>query len=46
MERKAVEALCQQHEAQVLSYLRARGLRVALLLNVGQPRLVVKRMVL
>ena len=46
VELKAVEALCDQHEAQLLTYPRAGGLRVGLLLNFGQPRLAVKRMVL
>ena len=45
LELKAVDALCQQHAAQVLSYLRAGGLRLGLLMNFGETRLDVRRIV-
>lgn len=43
LEMKAVKGLDQNHYAQVLNYLRATGLKTALLLNFGQPRLEIKR---
>ncbi len=36
LELKAVEKGLPIHEAQVLTYLRLSGLRVALLLNIGE----------
>ena len=45
LELKAVEGLCDEHGAQLLSYLRAVGARLGLLLNFGQSRLAVKRIV-
>jgi GxxExxY protein len=45
VELKAVRAFAPEHEAQVINYLRATGLRVALLLNFGSPRLQVRRLV-
>ncbi len=45
VELKAVEALVPAHTAQCLNYLKATGLQVCLLLNFGQPRLQVKRVV-
>ena len=45
IELKAVEILVQAHRAQVLNYLRASGLPVGLLLNFGQPKLDVKRVI-
>ena len=45
LELKAVDSLAAQHEAQALSYLKASGLRLALLINFGQTSLVVKRFV-
>jgi GxxExxY protein len=45
VELKAVEALAPAHTAQCLNYLKATGLQVCLLLNFGQPRLQVERVV-
>ena len=44
-EIKAVESLSRAHEAQLLHYLKATGIKVGLLLNFGARRLQVKRMV-
>jgi GxxExxY protein len=44
VELKAVRQFAPEHFAQVLNYLRASGLHVALLVNFG-PRLQVKRFV-
>ncbi len=45
VELKAIKALDEVHMAQCMNYLRATGLHVCLLLNFGQPRLHVKRIV-
>ncbi len=45
VELKAVKTLDDVHLAQCLNYLKATGLRVCLLLNFGQPRVQVKRVV-
>ncbi|AUB83403.1 GxxExxY protein [Candidatus Thiodictyon syntrophicum] len=45
VELKAVRCFVPEHEAQVINYLRATGLHVALLLNFGSPRLQVRRLV-
>lgn len=45
VELKVVTKLTEAHEAQMLNYLRATGLRVGLLLNFGTPRLEWKRLV-
>ncbi len=45
LELKALAALAPEHEAQLLNYLKATGLRVGLLINFGTPRLQWKRMV-
>jgi GxxExxY protein len=39
LEIKAAENLCDAHRAQTLNYLRATGLRLAILLNFGKERL-------
>jgi len=44
-EIKAARALVSEHEAQLLNYLKATGIKVGLLLNFGARRLQVKRMV-
>lgn len=46
VELKALPDLEAIHESQAISYLKASGLHVALLLNFGQQRLQTKRMVL
>lgn len=43
VENKAVEALCEAHEVQVVNYLTATGLNVGLLFNFGEPKLAFKR---
>jgi GxxExxY protein len=45
VELKSVEQLCPVHEAQLLSYLKASGMRVGLLVNMGSERLHVIRKV-
>lgn len=45
VELKAVSQLAPVHQSQVLSYLRASKLRLGLLLNFGESRLVFKRIV-
>ena len=44
-EIKAVEPLNNAHQAQLLNYLKATGIKVGLLLNFGPKRVDVKRMV-
>jgi GxxExxY protein len=46
LELKAIRQITVVEEAQVLNYLKASGLRVALLLNFGAPSLQQKRFVL
>ncbi len=45
LELKAVRELTDIHLAQVLSYLKATGLKVGLLLNFSKPTLEVRRVV-
>jgi GxxExxY protein len=45
LEIKAVRCFAPEHEAQVINYLRATGLHVALLLNFGSTRLQFRRLV-
>jgi GxxExxY protein len=45
VEIKAVKALDAVHSAQCMSYLRASGLWLCLLINFGNPRVEVKRLV-
>jgi GxxExxY protein len=47
VELKAVRELSPDHDAQVLNYLRATGLRVGLLVNFGcAPKARVKRFIM
>jgi GxxExxY protein len=46
VEVKAVRDLAPEHDAQVLNYLRATGLRVGLLINFGAPVARIKRLVM
>lgn len=46
LELKASKAIDEIHQAQLLNYLKATGLRVGLILNFGTPKLGIKRMVL
>jgi len=45
VEIKAVRALDDIHTAQCVNYLKATGLQVCLLVNFGQPKATVKRVV-
>jgi GxxExxY protein len=44
-ELKAVKALLREHQAQLLNYLKATGIKVGLLINFGSGRCQIKRMV-
>ncbi len=46
LELKAVDLLTRAHEAQVLNYLHATGLKLGLLINFAALRVVYKRFVL
>ncbi|MDD2367111.1 MAG: GxxExxY protein [Desulfuromonadaceae bacterium] len=46
IELKAVRALDNIHRAQCLNYLKATGYKICLLVNFGDPKLEVKRIVL
>ena len=46
IELKACQALANEHIAQVLGYLRASGLRHALLINFGAPKLEIRKFIL
>jgi len=46
VELKAVEKLTNLHEAQLLNYLKATGIKVGLLVNFQGPKAEIKRMVL
>ncbi len=45
LELKAVRQLDSIHQAQCMNYLKATGLSVALLMNFGNPKVEVKRVV-
>jgi GxxExxY protein len=46
IEIKVVSHFIRAHEAQAIHYLRATGLRLAILLNFGNIRLGIKRIIL
>jgi GxxExxY protein len=46
IELKAASELDNVHRAQCLNYLKATGLRLCLLINFGNPRLDVRRVIL
>lgn len=46
LELKSVEALTKVHEAQVLNYLKATGIRLGILINFGRERVETKRIAL
>lgn len=45
LELKSGKALSPEHEAQLLNYLKATGMKVGLLVNFGRPKLEWKRLV-
>lgn len=45
LELKAVTEMHPSYEAQLLSYLRASGLKLGLLVNFGSERLFIKRLI-
>jgi len=45
IEVKAAEALCEQHEFQLINYLRATDLQIGLLLNFGKSPQFKRKMV-
>ncbi len=46
IELKATESLGKIHEAQILNYLKATGLKIGLLINFTYPKAVIKRFIL
>ena len=46
VELKAVSELSDIHKAQMISYLKASGLRIGLLINFAQIKLQIKRIIL
>lgn len=44
LELKAMRAIEEAHQAQMLNYLKTTGLEIGLILNFGTPRLGIKRM--
>lgn len=46
LELKAIKSLNAEHEAQIINYLKATGIKVGLLVNFGQPKAQIKRFVL
>jgi GxxExxY protein len=43
LELKSIESLSRVHEAQILNYLKATGLRLGILINFGNERVESKR---
>ncbi len=46
LELKAIESLRKVHEAQLLNYLKATGMKLGLLINFTYPKAEIKRFVL
>lgn len=46
VELKAIQAIAEIHRAQVLSYLKASGLKIGLILNFSKTKVETKRVVL
>jgi GxxExxY protein len=46
LELKALSAITSQHEAQVINYLKATGIKLGLLINFGESSLKYKRLLL
>ena len=46
LELKAVKQLLSEHEAQLLNYLKATGLKLGILINFSGPKLYYKRFVI
>jgi GxxExxY protein len=46
IELKAISKIATEHEAQILNYLNATGLKLGILINFGQISLTYKRLVL
>lgn len=45
LELKAIRQLTREHKAQAINYLAATGLKLAILLNFGEPSLTYERIV-
>ena len=45
IELKTVEALTKAHIGQCLNYLRTTGIKLCLLMNFGQPRVEIRRII-
>lgn len=45
MELKAVKSFTPEHDAQLMNYLKATGIKVGLLVNFGRPKIEWKRIV-
>ena len=45
IELKALNSLDNKHQAQCLNYLKASGLNLCLLINFGQPKIQIKRII-
>jgi GxxExxY protein len=45
IELKCADSISKAHNAQLLNYLKATGIRVGLLFNFGTPRLGIRRLV-
>jgi GxxExxY protein len=41
---KATKAIDPTHQAQLLNYMKATGLKIGLILNFGTPRVGIKRL--